>query len=140
MNATTRNNVPATMRASDADRDAVLSDLSEHFQAGRLTAEELDERTGQALAARTWGELEVLLADLPATGPAFRPSSSTPSGAWPGLAPGRVAVLAGIAIAAAVLVGLAHAGRVPIWLLLPVLLITRRLSGPAARSHHGQEN
>jgi len=34
----TRNYRPAAMRASDADRDAVVSDLSEHFQAGRLTA------------------------------------------------------------------------------------------------------
>jgi hypothetical protein len=39
-----------------------VSDLSEHFQAGRLTAGELDERTGRALAARTWGELRELLA------------------------------------------------------------------------------
>jgi hypothetical protein len=43
------------MRASDADRDAVVSDLSEHFQAGRLTAGELDERTGRALACADLG-------------------------------------------------------------------------------------
>jgi hypothetical protein len=49
----TRNDRPAAMRASDADRDAVVSDLSEHFQAGRLTAGEFDDRTGQALTART---------------------------------------------------------------------------------------
>ncbi|HYV79812.1 MAG TPA: DUF1707 domain-containing protein, partial [Streptosporangiaceae bacterium] len=41
------------MRASDADRDAVVAALSEHFQTGRLTREELDERTGRALTART---------------------------------------------------------------------------------------
>ena len=58
------------MRASDADRDAVVADLGEHFQAGRLTAAELDERTGQALTARTYGELTELLADLPAVRPA----------------------------------------------------------------------
>ena len=58
------------MRASDADRNAVVSDLSEHFQAGRLTAGEFDERTGQALTARTWGELGELVADLPAARPA----------------------------------------------------------------------
>jgi hypothetical protein len=45
------------MRASDADRDAVVADLGEHFQAGRLTLAEFDERTDRALAARTWGEL-----------------------------------------------------------------------------------
>ena len=57
MNAMTRNYLPAQMKASDSDRDAVVSDLGEHFQAGRLTAGEFDERMGRALAARTWGEL-----------------------------------------------------------------------------------
>ena len=66
----TRNYRPAATRASDADRDALVSDLSEHFQAGRLTAAELDERTGRALTARTWGELGELAADLPALRPA----------------------------------------------------------------------
>ena len=45
----TENYLPAEMRASDSDRDAVVSDLSEHFQAGRLTAGEFDERMGRAL-------------------------------------------------------------------------------------------
>ena len=66
----TGNYLPAETRASDSDRDAVVSDLSEHFQAGRLTAGEFDERMGRALAARTWGELRDLLADLPAARPA----------------------------------------------------------------------
>lgn len=35
------------MKASDADRDAVVAALSEHFQAGWLTSEELEERTGR---------------------------------------------------------------------------------------------
>ena len=41
------------MRASDADRDLALAELSEHFQTGRLTQEEFDERSGRALRART---------------------------------------------------------------------------------------
>jgi Domain of unknown function (DUF1707) len=129
MNASTGNDLPAAMRASDADRDAVLSDLSEHFQAGRLTAGEFEERTGQALAARTLGELRELLADLPAT----RPAAATPSGtrSWPAserAAPRLIAALAGIGIAAAVLVNAAHGRWGFIWLLLPVLLIARRLT------------
>ena len=55
MNAMTGNDLPAQMKASDSDRDAVVSDLGVHFQAGRLTAGDFDERTGRALAARTWG-------------------------------------------------------------------------------------
>ena len=118
--------LPAAMRASDADRDAVLADLSEHFQAGRLTAGELDERTGQALAARTWGELRELLADLPATLPATGARPPTPAGR---VARPPIAALAGLGIAVAVLLGVATGGWGVIWLLLPVLLIARRLTG-----------
>lgn len=56
---------PSAMRASDADRDAVLAELSAHFQAGRLTLEEFDERTSAAYASKTWGELRKLTEDLP---------------------------------------------------------------------------
>jgi len=66
------------MRPSDADRDAVVSDLSEHFQAGRLTVGEFDERTGRALTARTWGELGEFVADLPAARPAAPAPAATP--------------------------------------------------------------
>ncbi|HYK66700.1 MAG TPA: DUF1707 domain-containing protein [Streptosporangiaceae bacterium] len=57
---------PSAMRASDADRDAVLAELSEHFQAGRLTHEEFDERSDLVLRAKTYGELADLTRDLPA--------------------------------------------------------------------------
>jgi hypothetical protein len=53
------------VRAADADRDRALAELSEHFQAGRLTREEFDERSGRALAARTGNELRDLFPDLP---------------------------------------------------------------------------
>ena len=54
------------IRASDADRDRVASLLREHHAAGRLTAEEFHERMDRALEARTLGELDELLTDLPA--------------------------------------------------------------------------
>jgi len=53
------------LRASDADRDRALSELSKALQAGRITADEFDQRSGQALGARTGKELTALLADLP---------------------------------------------------------------------------
>jgi hypothetical protein len=53
------------IRVSDADRDRALSELGVAFQAGRLTADEFDQRSGQAVAARTGQELTALLADLP---------------------------------------------------------------------------
>ena len=57
------------LRASDADRDQVLESLKTAFVQGRLTIDELDERAGQALVSRTYGELAALTADIP-PGPA----------------------------------------------------------------------
>jgi len=55
----------AAERASDSDRDHVVTLLRDHLAVGRLTLDEFSERTGSALAARTRGELDAVLADLP---------------------------------------------------------------------------
>ena len=54
-----------SIRASDADRERVARILRDHAVVGRLTTEDLDERTGRAFGARTLGELDALLSDLP---------------------------------------------------------------------------
>jgi hypothetical protein len=54
------------LRVSHDDRDQVAEQLRVAAGDGRLTADELDERLETALTARTYGELDVLLADLPA--------------------------------------------------------------------------
>jgi hypothetical protein len=54
------------LRASHAEREQVVDALQAAFVQGRLTADELDERVGQALAARTYAELAALTTDLPA--------------------------------------------------------------------------
>lgn len=54
------------VRAGDADRDRATALLREHHVAGRLTLDEYHERLNSAFAARTLGELDDLLADLPA--------------------------------------------------------------------------
>jgi uncharacterized protein DUF1707 len=56
----------ATLRASDADRDAVADRLRTAAGEGRLEPDELEERLHVALRARTYGDLRRLLADLPA--------------------------------------------------------------------------
>src|SRR6516162_7605900 len=65
MEAAARNYPAGDLRVSDADRDRAVSELSEAFQAGRISADEFGQRSGQALAARTGKELTALLADLP---------------------------------------------------------------------------
>jgi hypothetical protein len=53
------------MRASDADRDRVAALLQEHHAAGRLTTDEVRERLDRALEAKTLGDLDALMTDLP---------------------------------------------------------------------------
>jgi hypothetical protein len=57
------------LRAADADREAVARRLGEHMSAGRLTLAEYEERLSDAWAAKTYGDLAELTADLPATPP-----------------------------------------------------------------------
>jgi hypothetical protein len=54
-----------SLRVSDAERDVTLRTLGEHAAVGRLTLDELEERAGQALTAKTRGELAALTSDLP---------------------------------------------------------------------------
>jgi Domain of unknown function (DUF1707) len=54
------------LRASDADRERTAQLLREHHAVGRLTVEEFNERLEKTFGARTLGELDELLADLPA--------------------------------------------------------------------------
>lgn len=53
------------IRVSDADRDQAVAELSEHYQAGRLTLGEFDDRSGLALQAKTGSDLGALFTDLP---------------------------------------------------------------------------
>jgi DUF1707 SHOCT-like domain len=66
------------IRVSDADRDQAIAELSEHFQAGRLTQEEFEERSGRALQARTGDDLAALFTDLPGRGTAPVPAAGGP--------------------------------------------------------------
>ena len=60
----------ADLRASDDERERAASQLREHFAAGRLSEDELNDRLDAVYAARTAGDLRTLLADLPALPPA----------------------------------------------------------------------
>ena len=77
--------VPA-VRASDQERDAATQQLQQAFAEGRLDDTEFDGRMRTALTARTRADLDALLADLPAAGPASQPLDG------PATAPGRLAV------------------------------------------------
>ncbi|WP_407552821.1 DUF1707 domain-containing protein [Streptomyces sp. Pv4-95] len=54
------------LRASDTDRERVAEILRDAVAEGRLAMEEFQERLEATYAARTYGELEPITADLPA--------------------------------------------------------------------------
>jgi hypothetical protein len=126
-----------SLRVSDADRDVALSELSQHYQAGRLTTEELDDRTTQILSARTGDDLHVQLRDLPnLTAPAPTPPPPQPQQyplhTAPRVAPRLVLVAAVLAIVAIVLALTSSHGVHPWSAAVPViviLVVVRRMIG-----------
>ena len=72
------------VRIGDAERDRAVSELGDHFAAGRLTREEFDARVDQAMAARFDSDLQPLFVDLPRT----QPVPSRPAGPAAGLRAG----------------------------------------------------
>jgi hypothetical protein len=74
------------LRVGDSEREAVAAELREHYAQGRLTLEEFERRLDAALAAKTRGDLDRLIADLPHAQPPGTPLPA--SGGWRGHARG----------------------------------------------------
>ncbi|MFD1118823.1 DUF1707 domain-containing protein [Sphaerisporangium aureirubrum] len=68
------------MRASDAEREAVVEQLREASVEGRLTLAELTERTEAAYLAVTHAELAQVTSDLPGAAPVRAPFPAAPAG------------------------------------------------------------
>src|SRR3954452_14858713 len=62
----------AQMRAGDGDRQQVAARLKQALDEGRLDLSEYDERLQKTYAAKTFGDLNGLLDDLPGTVPPER--------------------------------------------------------------------
>ena len=71
------------MRVGDAEREAAAAELREHYASGRLTLDELNERIDKAFAAKTRGDLNVLMTDLPSRRPAGASGAPGAIGAGP---------------------------------------------------------
>ena len=71
------------VRIGDIERDAAVSALGDHYAAGRLTREEFDERSEQAMQARFHGDLAPLFADLPRAPQADAVQGPRPRGPYP---------------------------------------------------------
>jgi hypothetical protein len=120
---------PPDLLVSDADRSRVAGELRGHYEAGRLTLEEFQERLDEVHAARTEGQLEQVLRQLP---PAKLPSVNPRDTRWRSLAL-QYALVNVIAILIW-LFGGAHGDFWPRWVLLVTLIMfTRRVFGRHAR-------
>jgi hypothetical protein len=110
------------LRASDRDRDALAAILRSEHVAGRLTQDEFEERLATCLAAKTYAELDALIADFPYAEPdAARAHGAGRVGPrrWP--APFPLFPLVPIAIVAIVL---SHGHLV--WLAFPLVFFVVR--------------
>lgn len=132
----------ADLRASDAERDAVVTKLSEHFQDGRLDQAEFDQRMSTAMTAKTRGALAVLLTDMPGR----QPDPAPPSPAAPapvracGRRPGLLGVLP-VIIAAVLIASLVSGGGQHHWylgLIIALLAMRPWLLGRRWRAGRGR--
>jgi hypothetical protein len=92
------------LRASDEDRDRIAEQLRHAAAEGRLLSEELEQRLSTALRARTYGELDSVVADLPGDRPSRRGGSRAPARRRP--SPPSPLMLAGLALAIPVIIAL----------------------------------
>ncbi len=136
----------AELRVGDADRQAVVAELQRHFADGRLTSDELVERTAQTLKARTFGELAVPLSDLPVlTGSAaLQPVDPATDDLTPGttFAPALGALLVAIGVLALLWMFVFpawHPGGMPFWpiFVLGLFFIGRPRRGRRRDRWHG---
>jgi Flp pilus assembly protein TadB len=122
----------AQLRASDADRDNVAERLRKAAGEGRLRTEELEDRVELALSARTYGQLQRLVEDLPGRSLTVR-SGRERLARLP-----RQAAVAAIALIAIALVLALLAGALAslwLWIAAAWLLFGRHGRGYAGRRH-----
>ncbi|MEP7022657.1 MAG: DUF1707 domain-containing protein [Actinomycetota bacterium] len=134
-----RNYPPGNLRVSDADRDLALAELSEHFQAGRLTEDEMQDRTEMALKAKTGKELSAIMADLPVVRPStsVAPKDASPQrhDFWTPVTTSILLGLVAVAIATGAFFSYRNGNSVPWWIFPIAFLILRRI-GRGGSHHH----
>ena len=129
------------LRIGDAERDRAVADLGEHFAAGRLTREELDQRVDQAMAARLDADLEPLFVDLPRT-PQPRspevvgPRAPQPGFLHPGLLPGLLPALLVAAVVTAVVLNAPWVVWSSVWVFIALSWWGRRRTGSWGPPRH----
>jgi Domain of unknown function (DUF1707) len=130
----------ATLRASDADREAVAERLRRAAVEGRLEPHEHEQRLDAAFRAKTYGELDRLLVDLPSGTVRRRPGGGIASAARTAAAIAIPVVVALLVIAVAIAVLAILAAGWMLWVVLCIAVCAgkqrrRRRAAPMRRVH-----
>jgi uncharacterized protein DUF1707 len=125
----------ASIRASDADRERIADHLRRAAAEGRILTEELEQRLSAAFSARTYGELDPLVSDLPVgrsrTAARRRPTAL----ALAGYSAAIVLALLVVFVVVMIAVGLLAFGAV--WIVLGWALFGRHRAALARGRHRG---
>jgi hypothetical protein len=111
------------LRVSDADREQTADLLRQAAGDGRITFDELDQRLEAAYAARTYGDLTEVTADLPAAGQQPHGAVDTAPGRVPA---GRIGGKPGSGVSVAILGGVDRGGA---WVVPPRHSVVALLGG-----------
>ncbi len=111
------------LRVSDADREQAAELLRQAAGDGRITFDELDQRLDAAYAARTYGELSEVTADLPACGEQRPGTLDTAPGTFPAT---RIGGEPGSGVSVAILGGVDRGGA---WVVPPRHSVVAVLGG-----------
>jgi len=119
-----------TIRASDAERDAVVEELRRHAADGRLTMTEFEDRVAEALAARTRGDLAPVLRELP---PLPEPSQQGETRRRP-RSPVRLPQFVIVAVIAVAVIAMLRVGAW--WMIFPMFWIVGGMTRTGACGSH----
>jgi hypothetical protein len=110
------------LRVGDREREAVSEILRRQHVDGRLDAVEFSERLERCLAAKTYADLDQLIADLPGREPEQGRARRARAGAWRPVAPLPLALIPLAAVIAAIVLSGGHL----VWLAFPVFFFVLR--------------
>ena len=109
------------IRAADADRETTAEQLRRAHAEGRLDTTELQQRLERCHEAKTLGDLDQLIADLPRDAVGAERSSASRSSPW------RWRLTPLVPILIALIVVCAITGHRAFWLLVPIALLAYRM-------------